>query len=175
MKNVMSYLKTALILAIITSICGVTIALLNRVTSPIIARNNYDKEQEVLSSVYQGATFSKLDITIENEKIQNIYQAKEKEQTVGYVYLLSGKNAYGTIELMVGISDGLIKSIKTVTNTESYKSLVDGYINSLNDKDINYNNVSDLDVKCGATYGAKLVKELIEIALNHYQGEISNE
>lgn len=170
MSNYKSYLKTGLILAAITAICGIMIALLNGVTAPIIEENNYKKEQETLSLIFDGATFENLEIKENDSKINKVYLAKVNDEILGYVYLVSGKNAYGTIELMIGISDGSVCAVEIITNTQSFSKVVNQYVNDLDNLDINNQNIEDLDVKCGATYGAKLVKELIKVALDHYQG-----
>lgn len=170
MSNYKSYLKTGLILAAITAICGIMIALLNGVTAPIIEENNYKKEQETLALIFYGATFENLEIKENDSKINKVYLAKVNDEILGYVYLVSGKNAYGTIELMIGISDGSVCAVEIITNTQSFSKVVNQYVNDLDNLDINNQNIEDLDVKCGATYGAKLVKELIKVALDHYQG-----
>lgn len=170
MSNYKSYLKTGLILAAITAICGIMIALLNGVTAPIIEENNYKKEQETLALIFDGATFENLEIKENDSKINKVYLAKINDEILGYVYLVSGKNAYGTIELMIGISDGSVCAVEIITNTQSFSKVVNQYVNDLDNLDINNQNIDDLDVKCGATYGAKLVKELINVALDHYQG-----
>lgn len=170
MSNYKSYLKTGLILAAITAICGIMIALLNGVTAPIIEENNYKKEQETLALIFDGATFENLEIKENDSKINKVYLAKVNDEILGYVYLVSGKNAYGTIELMIGISDGSVCAVEIITNTQSFSKVVNQYVNDLDNLDINNQNIDDLDVKCGATYGAKLVKDLIKVALDHYQG-----
>lgn len=92
MSNYKSYLKTGLILAAITAICGIMIALLNGVTAPIIEENNYKKEQETLALIFDGATFENLEIKENDSKINKVYLAKINDEILGYVYLVSGKN-----------------------------------------------------------------------------------
>ena len=174
-KSILSYLKVGLILALIASICGISIALLNSVTAPIIENNAYLKEQETLSLIYDDATFENLNIDLEESNISKVYVAKKDEVVKGYVYIVSGKNAYGKIELMIGITDGVVTAVEIMTNTQSFGKLVNQYVDNLNDQEINNQNVFDLDVKCGATYGAKLVRSLIAVALEHYQGGFANE
>lgn len=166
-----SYIKVGLILAIITSVCAILIALLNTVTAPIITENAEKKEQNTLSLIYEGATFTALDLDIADEAIEKVYKAEVDGALVGYVYLVKGKNAYGTIELMVGITDGKTKKVEVMTNTESFKKNVNTFIDDkIKEQDITTENVGDIDVKCGATYGAKLTQSLIESALKHYEG-----
>lgn len=167
MKSVTSYLKIGFILAVITAVCGIMIALLNEVTAPIIEENSYKKEQETLSLIYADAEFKKWDIEIKDEAIEKIYSAYVDGKRVGDVYIVSGKNAYGKIQLMIGLNDGYVSSIVMTANTQSFGKLVDKYVEGLNEQTITNVNISNIDVKCGATYGAKLVRSLIETALEH--------
>lgn len=174
-KSIFSYVKVGLILALIAAVCGISIALLNSFTSPIIEENAYKKEQETLQLIYQGATFEKIDFETSDKNIKKVYKAIILEEVVGYVYVVSGKNAYGTIELMIGINEGSVSRVEMTTNTQSFGKLVDNYVTGLSQKEITSANVSSLDVKCGATYGAKLVRSLIESALKHSSGGEDNE
>ena len=99
-------------------------------------------------------------------KAINKVECKEGEEMVRrYVYNTTGKNAYGQVDLLVAVEDGEVAKMYVVTNTDSYgPTLEDNYINK-------YNNgyLTDLaDVKCGATYGAKLVKEECDDAIAHW-------
>ena len=166
-KNIFSYIKVGLILALIAAVCGISIALLNSVTAPIIEKNAYEKEQKTLSLIYENAEFKEWDIEIREKAIEKIYSAYVDGKRVGDVYIVSGKNAYGKIQLMIGLKDGYVTSIVMTTNTQSFGKLVNQYVDELNEQTITNINVSNLDVKCGATYGAKLVRSLIETALEH--------
>ena len=75
---------------------------------------------------------------------------------------------YGKISMLVGYGKGIIPGgseisykfagIYLITNEQTYAStLVENYVTPLNNDDIKYD-----DVKCGATYGATLIKEMIE-------------
>ena len=166
-KNIFSYLKVGLILALIAAVCGISISLLNTVTAPIIEENAYKKEQETLSLIYKNAEFKKWDIEIRDKAIEKIYTAYVDGKKVGDVYVVSGKNAYGKIQLMIGLNNGYVTNIVITTNTQSFGKLVNQYVDRLNDQTITNTNISNIDVKCGATYGAKLVRSLIETALEH--------
>ena len=82
-----------------------------------------------------------------------------------YVYNTTGKNAYGQVDLLLSVEDGKVAKMYVVTNTESYgPTLEDNYINKYNK-----GYLTDLaDVKCGATYGAKTVKEQCDEAVAHW-------
>ena len=95
-------------------------------------------------------------------------------------FTVTGKNSYGTISLMVAVNDGNVSKVEFLANTESFASKVNDYVKSnypssktdaiyigINDSNSNdidslsIDNVSDMDTKCGATYGALLVKKLV--------------
>jgi len=88
----------------------------------------------------------------------------ESKQELGYIYETSGSNRYGTVELLVGIDSDGIGNFKVTKNTESWGSTLQSeYIEPVQSgsKDID-------DVSCGATYGAKLIRDMAKEALNDY-------
>ena len=169
--------KTVFIIAItlmlVSGISGALIVCLNHFTEPIIEENNKRIEQEKLAQIYQDATFTK----VENVSgVDVLYEAHQNNELVGYVYKVSGKNAYGAISLLVGINpDGLIKRSVMLENTESFATEVNNHFASSYHEDMSLAEVDSVDVKCGATYGAKLVKELINQALNHFEANYKKE
>ena len=66
---------------------------------------------------------------------------------------------YGKISLLIGFNlDNQFLSLSIITNEQTYAStLKDNYIDLLNkgERDLD-------DVSCGATYGAKLVRDMIK-------------
>ena len=164
MKN---YLKVALVLTLITSICAVLIALLNMWTAPIIEKNAYEKEQTTLSVMFDNATFTEVEHG-DYQEIEKKFEAKSKadDSLLGYVYIVSGKNAYGMVRLMVAIKDDKAIKVEVMDNTESFKKNVNTFItDNVKANDLSKDDVMGLDVKCGATYGAKLVQSLLNVVL----------
>ena len=162
------YLKVALVLMLITSICAVLIALLNTVTAPVIEKNAYEKEQSTLSVMYDNAVFEEIEFNKDSKEIEKKFIAKDKDtnNVLGYVYIVSGKNAYGMIRLMVRLENEKATKVEVMDNTESFKKKVNDFINgSVKTNDLTIDDVSALDVKCGATYGAKLVQELLNVVI----------
>ena len=70
------YLKVALVLMLITSICAVLIALLNTVTAPIIEKNAYEKEQNTLSVMFSDAEFTEVEVSSDHQEIEKKFIAK---------------------------------------------------------------------------------------------------
>ena len=82
-----------------------------------------------------------------------------KDSQIGWAIKTTGSNMYGKISLIAGFNDEKVfLGTYLVVNEQTYAStLVKNYINPLNDGE-------DVDVHCGATYGAKLVKNMIDEA-----------
>jgi len=189
MKNI----KISATLGIISLVCALLIALINMVTSPIIAANDKKTELETCKAIFaeynEDASKSKeaSDLTGKNEAIIKIIYAKDANETdLGTIYKVTGKNAYGTITLMVGIdADNQVCQVEFIENGQSFASTVNNHVlasypssestdvhvgaytasNSEKVGSLDESKVSAIDVKCGATYGATLVKDLVKIAL----------
>ena len=74
-----------------------------------------------------------------------------------------GSNMYGKISLIAGFDETTKSfiSMYLVKNEQTYAStLVEKYVNPVNKKQKDY----ETDVSCGATYGAKLVRDMINDA-----------
>jgi len=183
----MKYLKTASVLAVISLICAAIIAAFSLLTSQKIKDNSKQKEQETYKVIYDDYSYSK-DVTKNLSKETLDYDLIEKaiiaydvnDNELGTIFTVTGKNSYGTISLMVAVNDGKVSKVEFLANTESFASKVNDYVKSnypssktdaiyigINDSKSNdidslsIDNVSDMDTKCGATYGALLVKKLV--------------
>ena len=192
----MKYAKIASVLGAISLFCALIISLFNLLTSPIIKDNNKAKEEETykeLYSEYDSKNSKEIEdlkgVSSDIIKIMEIHDSSDN--ILGFVYTVEGKNAYGGITLMVAIEEGPVcKQVAFLTNTESFASKVadhvrNNYPQSESDsitispyekeesKDIDalsQDDVSLIDVKCGATYGATLVKNLVQSALDDAKG-----
>lgn len=173
----MKYFKVAFTLALLAMICGGLIALVNSVTEPIIKNNNEIKEKNTLAEIYPDFEYDKTDIILNNEKytIQSKYFVKDVEETIGTIMKITGKNQYGVITIIIGINnDKTIKDIKIVENTQSYAQVVNDHFDN-NYKNLeNYDNLQNIDIYCGATRGAKMMKGLVELAFKEIE-ESSND
>ena len=160
-------IRIALVLMLVSGLSAALIIALNKVTAPIIVQNNIDKENNSLAQIYAGAEFETLEEG--NGTILKVAKATKNNELLGYVYKVTGKNAYGTITLLVGVTNGEVVKVVFLENSESFASKVEDHVNSAYAPNkVNTENVADVDTKCGATYGAKTVKEMISQALEHY-------
>ena len=156
----------------LAGLCGVlalAIAGGDLLTRETIAKNKAAKEESGLKKVFPGAV-AENPTEINEGYLQKYWTVKNDEGILGRVYSTFGKNAYGNVGLLVGVySDFTLGNIVTLENTESYgTTLEDGYLDpyaKAEDKEA----VVD-QVTCGATYGAKLCRDMIRAAQNHYKG-----
>ena len=173
-------IKIVLVLSIVSGGMALALAGVNALTAGKIAENTAKKELEAKKSIFPDCEyFEPTSIVQENpqylKSVEKVYTTNTKEDLKGLVYNCSGKNAYGEVAFMLGLDynpdiEGpvdrfVFKKISVITNTESYGStLTDKYINPLNDYYFSY---TDPDaIKCGATYGAKLVRDMIMEAVS---------
>ncbi len=197
MKN---YFRISAVLGAITLVCAVVLALMNMLTSPIIANNNDKTKLETIQKIYSDYDSEKskdyetdeiIDLDLADEVVDVVRVNNSNGDLKGYVFTVSGKNAYGIISLMVAISkdtngNNVVHQVEFLENGQSFASTVDEHVRSsyhTSDKnalvldpyssgnkvvigDLTEDQIpNDDQVQCGATYGAKLVRSLVEAAL----------
>ena len=167
--------KIAAILMIIAAICGLAVSGMNKVTSGIIERNQLEKEAALFKEIFPEYSIDYSEIIEEGLSVEAISKkvvAKDGSgNLLGNIYTVSGKNAYGPIVLLVGISsDGKLVSIEFLENGQSYSSEVQAHVDNKYNAGLTLSDINAIDTKCGATYGANTVKELVNIAFNDYNG-----
>ncbi len=169
MPNVKHYVITSITLGAIALVSAAAIGLTNVLTNKQIAQNEVDKTNLAISEIFgEGASIAK-ESTISDFEIEGnysylgtVYTVNLNEDLLGYGFRTSGSNAYGKIVLIVGfaVPTNAFEGIYAVVNEQSYAStLVDNYIDPVNSNERNID-----DVSCGATYGAKLVRDMINEA-----------
>ena len=127
---------------------------------------DYTKVFENYSKVESEIIFSGLS----NESIIEKIIAKDNDgEHLGNIYLVSGENAYGNIVLLIGIDSlGKLAHIEFVENGQSYGNEVEVHVSENYKSGLELSEVENISVTCGATYGAKTVKELVKIAYNDF-------
>ena len=189
----MKYFKISSILAAIALVCAVILAAMDLLTSPVIAKNSEQTEQDTIVSIFSDYKKEKSEVVAgpySSEYIESKIIAKDSSgNTLGIVYVVNGKNAYGNIKLMVAIKDGKVYQVEFLENGQSFASTVDKHVvsnypssekksidvgfvseSSKHEGSLSASELANVDVSCGATYGAKLVKELVSAALNDAKG-----
>ena len=169
MSNVKKYVLTGVTLGLIAMASGLLIGATNMITADRIAENEVKKINASFVEIYgEGTTGT------ENESFDfNNYTYLKAQyeifngngENIGMAYRTLGSNAYGKVSLIVGFVNGsgyryVYYGISVVINEQSFATtLEDNYLTPLQ------NGERELeDVKCGATYGATLVKDMIKEA-----------
>ena len=160
------YIITSLTLGAIAAASAALIGLANLITKGQIAKNEKNKIKVGIVEIYgKNATISsELSLDEENyQYVETLYDVKDNEEKqLGYAFRTTGSNMYGKISMIVGFneSDHGFIGIYVTVNEQTYAStLEDNYIVPLNggERDVE-------DVSCGATYGAKLIRDMINEA-----------
>jgi Na+-translocating ferredoxin:NAD+ oxidoreductase RnfG subunit len=189
MKN---YLKIASVLSLIALVCAAIIASVYMLTSPIIASNSVKAELEVRQAIFPDYDLEKSEeIEVDNANILSKILAKDAAgKELGYLYTVSQSNEYGNITLMVAIdTKGNVLQVEFLKNEQSFGSTVAQHVkeNYPSSKDnviyigiqpeetvsvgaLTQSQVDAIDTKCGATFGANMVKDLVKIALKDAEG-----
>lgn len=182
----MKYIKIALILCIISLICAAGIAGVNELTAPTIEKNAQKAQLEAYQAIFEAYDEeSSIELDVDNEAIESKILAKDSNGTeLGVLYTVSGSNSYGKLKIVVAIVNGKVNQVEILENGQSYASTVvehvrDSYPASPDEADhlgfapekgeavseLTMEEVTNVDTKCGATFGANTVKQLVLIAL----------
>lgn len=171
-ERVKKYIKVSATLGLIAGISALLVGLANAITADRILQNAAKKEANGLKEVYDNAdAFSPIDVASDATYVVKIWSALDQGgQEVGYIYKTSGRNAYGTVTMLLGISgEAILGRIVLLENTETYgQTLEDNYVTPYNAEGADTAKAID-DVRCGATYGAKLIQSMAKEAQADYQ------
>ena len=164
MSNLKKYILTGVTLGSIAAVAAGLIAVTNLVTAKKIKQNELNKINQGIVSIFGDDSSIKAEEDLSNYQYVVHYYTVENSRSefLGYAFKTEGSNMYGKISLIAGFDSKShnFMSLHLVTNEQTYAStLVDNYITPLNSSD------RDLeDVNCGATYGAKLVRDMVNEA-----------
>ena len=156
------FLITSLTLGIIAASSGLLIGLSNLLTKDKIAYNEAQRITKGIKQLFDKDADIDSEESLTGKYVNYKYVVKVNDEIKGYAIRTTGSNDYGKITLLAGFSNTShdFVGVYLIVNEQSYAStLVDNYINPLN-KDTSKLN----DVTCGATYGAKLVRSMVEEA-----------
>lgn len=183
--------KIAGILCAIALFCAVMIAGVNMLTEQIIADNNTQTELDTCKAIFSDYDQEKSEqLEVDNDSIVKKVLAKDSSgNELGYLYTVSGKNAYGVITLMVAVKNNKVVQVEFLENGQSFASTVVDHVKksypSSEDStlylwmapeklepvsELTLEDVENINTSCGATYGADTIKELVKVALNDAKG-----
>lgn len=169
------YLKVSLTLGAICSVSAVLIGLVNFLTADTITANENATVVSGLKNIYPDAEFGSV-VTLNDDsysvtgysvKIVSYWVASENDAEVGYVFKTSGSNTYGSITMLIGVSEAGLGTIYLVSSGQTRTDYVSGYLTPYNEgtsKDTDIDSVS-----CGATYAATLISKMAHGAQSVYK------
>lgn len=178
--TVLKYVRVGGTLGLIAASSALLIGLTNAITAPRIEEN---KKNEVLKKLkvcfgedVEIDTANQKDWTAEKPApvyVKTSYPASKDGASVGTLYQMRGTNSYGVIEMMIGVyEDDTLTRMTFVENGQSYKTTLEtNYIEP-------FNNAADKNaalenVKCGATFGATLIRDMVNEAKQLSSGGIN--
>ena len=165
MANKKAYIITSITLGAIAAFSAGLIGLTNLITKDRIVENEKNKVENGIKEIFGNDSMISSQSSLSDYKYLTdsfVVNKNESEDVLGYAYRTSGSNSYGKISLIVGFkaTDFSFIGLSIVVNEQTYAStLEDNYLTPLNEGDRKLE-----DVTCGATFGAKLVRDMINEA-----------
>ena len=161
MSDKKKYIITAVTLGVIAMTSGALIGVTNLVTKDRIKQNEINRINAGIVEIFgENASIGQSCEVKDHKYVVEDYDVFINGYRSGFAYRTVGSNSYGKISLIVGFNhDCSFAGVYIISDEQTYAStLEDNYITSINGGgDID-------DVKCGATYGATLVKDMINDA-----------
>lgn len=163
------YIITSLTLGAIAASSAALIGVTNLITKDQIAKNEKNKIKAGICEIFGKSATISSDFALKDYKYsQHAYEVESDDPAKDVALRTTGSNMYGKISLIIGFRLGEVEGeeqfafvgLYVVTDEQTYAStLEENYIGPLN------NGEHDLDdVSCGATYGAKLVRDMVNEA-----------
>lgn len=175
MKN--DIIRLGLILAIISCVASGTLAIVNNVTSPIIARQIQEENDQARRDLLPEAqSFELIEGTYENGIVE-VYSALNGTENVGYIIKSTTKGYGGDFDVMTGIkSDGVVSGVKLSNINETpglgakavELSFIDQYQDISVEKPAFVNkNSTGAESEIVAISGATITSEAVTVGVNN--------
>ena len=169
MSNIKKYILTGVTLGLIAASGALLIAGTNMITRDTIAENEQKSINNGIVTIYGEHSVADdypLDEDNNYTYITKCYKVRFEEDeysSKGYAFRTDGSNNYGKISLLIGFDNNQsYLGLSVITNEQSFAStLKKGYIDIIKTGE---KTIDDVSVSCGATYGAKLVRAMVEEA-----------
>lgn len=125
MKN---YLKTGLVLLVISAVAAGLLAVVNSFTSEVIAKAEFEKSVQAYQEIYgdKADKFEPLDeakkaaLVEKYKEIQDVFVAKKGDEIVGYGINHTGNGYGGSMTNAIGLlNDGTIAGFRNIQNAET--------------------------------------------------------
>lgn len=165
MSNIKKYITTSLTLGLIAAAGALLIAGTNKITEEPIKKYEENKINSGIVEIFGENVKKGIDIEVELAEYKRIttrYEVLDNDgNEIGCAFRADGSNSYGKISLIIGFElPYTFKGFSVITNEQSFATTLNkNYITKVQE------GTRELDdVSCGATYGAKLVRDLVNDA-----------
>ena len=182
MSNIKKYLVTAVILGSIAMGSGLLIGATNLVTRGPIAEYEKNQINNGIKEIFSGhehihySNDQEVEVDKSNPYVTHVYYVYDGTNEndydnafVGYAIKTEGSNNYGKIALIIGFnSSAFYTNMSVVKNEQSFASTLNRkYITKVKagEREID-------DVSCGATYGAKLIRDMVNNAEDYIKNTL---
>ena len=150
------YVIVSVTLGCIAMASAILIGATNLLTADRIAKNKDKKITDGITEIFGEIDIPKSINLKGYDYVTKYYDLNENR----YAFITEGSNMYGKVSLVIGFEEIEFKKLAIITNDQTYAStLEENYISS-----INADSTKMDDVDCGATYGATLVRNMINDA-----------
>lgn len=166
------YLKITIVLFSICLVCALAVAGVNTFTAPKIEEYQNQLKMEAYLGLFPNMDAATTTFT--NEGFKSSY-VKEKAvvkdasgQDLGLGFQVSGSNSYGSITLVVALdTEGNLLGLSCTENTQTggRNTMINEYLTQFT-TGMTAEEVADLPVYSTATFGSKLVKNLLAAAFS---------
>ena len=173
-QKTLRYVKISVTLGCFAAGSALLISLVNLFTADIIYQNANAAKLAAIKEIYgENVTYGK-EIIIEDadfKYLDSYFSVTDQNNQIGTVFITSGSNAYGNINMAIGINydeSGTLGVMKLIENGQSFAStLQSNYVDKYNNGEIGI-----YDTSCGATYGAILIKDMALQAQEYFVEKI---
>ena len=112
-------IQIVLYLGFITLVSGILLNTIHQYTQPrIMQRKEQEQNAALMKVLPQASKFVGMDKDLPDSK-QSVFKAFKGRKIVGYVFKSSPKGYGGNIDMLVGISNGLISGVVILSHTET--------------------------------------------------------
>lgn len=175
------YVHLTLVLFIISALSGLILGIVNNLTKEPIAIAEAKKLANGIENIFPNLDSDSLEeeenTIILNEKILKeyyiIYDDKNQEQIIGYVFYVIAPKPYQKLEFIVGITvSGKVKGISYLISEETPG--VGTKVNEISyiSRFLGLNDVAEVDTLTGATKSSTAVKNGVKAALDYFNENI---
>ena len=176
------YIITSITLGAIAAVSAGIIGLTNLITRGPIAKNEQKRIKKGIAEIFGENAEIVNEFEINDKDYKYLvygYEIKNDESEANkYAIRTLGSNTYGKVSLLIGVSsdsseaDFVFNRLTVIVDEQTYAStLEDEYIDVINAKPTQ-ENIDD--VSCGATYGATLVRDMINVTIDYANNVLRN-